>query len=75
MNSNRAAVSWMFSQLGVMSNDLFVRFDEDSKEAADTNFPESDDLKENPLPFSDDTGDKLCEVKGNKGGGGGMMFC
>ena len=58
-----------------MSNDLLLRFDEDSKEAADTTFPESVDLKENTLPFSEDTGDKLCEEKENRGGGGGIMFC
>ena len=76
MNSRRAAFSWRFSQLGVISNDLLGRFAEASIEPArGITLPESDDLNENPLPFSDDTGDKLCEEKENNGGGGGIAFC
>ena len=54
---------------------MFGRFAEASIEpASGITLPESDDLKENPLPFSDDTGDKLCEEKENNGGGGGIPF-
>ena len=59
----------------MISNDLFGRFAEASIEpASGITLPESDDLNENPLPFSDDTGDKLCEEKENNGGGGGIAF-
>lgn len=76
IKSKRADVSWMFSQLGVMSRDRLVRFVEGSMEPAEgINFPESEDLNDNPLPFSEDTGDRLCEEKGNNGGGGGIVFC
>ena len=76
MKSRRADVSWMFSQLGVMSRDRFVGFAKFSIELVDgINFPESVDLNDNPLSFSEETGDKLCEEKVNNGGGGGMVFC
>ena len=76
MKSRRADVSWMFSQLGVMSRDRFVGFDKFSIELVDgISFPESVDLNDIPLPFSEETGDKLCEEKVNNGGGGGMVFC
>ena len=66
----------MFSQLGVISRDRLVGFAKLSIELVDgTNFPESDDLNDNPLSFSEETGDKLCEEKVNNGGGGGMVFC
>ena len=76
MKSRRADVSWMFSQLGVMSRDRLVGFAKFSIELVDgINFPESVDLNDNPLSFSEETGDKLCEEKVNNGGGGGMVFC
>ena len=76
MKSRRADVSWMFSQLGVMSRDRFVGFAKFSIELVDgINFAESVDLNDNPLSFSEETGDKLCEEKVNNGGGGGMVFC
>ena len=64
MNNNLAAVSCKFSQLGVLSKDPFdgVSIIEDGI------LPESVDLSENPLPFSDEAGDKLCEEKENKEG-------
>ena len=58
MNNNRAAVSCMFSQLGVMSKDLFVILDEVSM-TDDIILPESGDLWEKPLPLSEEMGDKL----------------
>ena len=71
MNNNLAAVSCKFSQLGVLSKDPFdgVSIIEDGI------LPESVDLRENPLPFSDEAGDKFCEEKENKEGGGGITFC
>lgn len=74
MNNNLAAVSCMFSQLGVMSKDLFVILGEVSM-LDGIIFPESGDLRENPLPLSEEIGDKLWDENENNGGGGGITFC
>lgn len=59
-----------------MSIDLFVGFAKLSIELLDgISFPESDDLNDNPLSFSEETGDKLCVEKENNGGGGGIVVC
>ena len=73
MNNNLAAVSCTFSQLGVMSKDLCVIFEDESMPDVIV-FADRGDLRENPLSFSEETGDKLCEENENNGGGGGMTL-
>ena len=71
INNNLAAVSCTFSQLGVMSKDLCV-ISEDASVPDVIVLTEGGDFRENPLLFSEETGDKLCEENENNGGGGGM---
>ena len=76
INKSLAAVSCIFSHVGVTSKDPFAGPGDVS--VVDVRiFPESDDFRENPLPFSDEAGDKRLDENGKTKddlGGGGITF-
>ena len=74
INKSLAAVSCIFSHVGVTSKDPFAGLGDVS--VVDVRiFPESDDFRENPLPFSDEAGDKRLDENENKDDlGGGITF-